>query len=101
MATVSYAHAVMAKLRNWGEVASRIGEGETFRAVLAEMDERLRTDPEAWGDPVRDYQALRLTQYHRYGPVLIVTYAVHIDGSPVFVLGVNLTPGTRLYYASP
>jgi hypothetical protein len=100
MATVSYAHSVGEKLRVWAGVAVLIGLQAEFTAALAEMDERLRTDPEAWGDPLRDYRGLHLTAYRRYGPVLIVNYAVHIDGTPVFVLDVQLTPDSPLYYAA-
>jgi hypothetical protein len=90
----------MAKLRDWGAIAVRIGMRDQFVAALAEMDQRLRTDPEAWGDPVRDYRGLHLTQYFRYGPLLIVDYAVHIDGTPVFVLDVYLRPGSALEQAA-
>jgi hypothetical protein len=100
MATVSYAHVAIAKLRGWGPIAVRIGMREEFVAAVAEMDQRLQADPEAWGDPVRDYQGLSLTQYFRYGQLLIVDYAVHIDGTPVFVLDVHLRPGTALEVAA-
>jgi hypothetical protein len=100
MATVSYAHAVREKLREWVPVAVRIGMRDEFVAAVREMDDRLRSDPESWGDPVRDYRSLHLTRYYRYGPLLTVDYAVHIDGTPVFVVDVHLTPGTPLYDAA-
>jgi hypothetical protein len=100
MATVSYSPAVLSTLRGWVEVADRIGQRAELAAAVREMEERLRTDPESWGDPVKDYKGLRLTEYRRYGRMLIVTYAVHIDGSPVFVLNVLPTPDTPLDYAT-
>lgn len=100
MATVSYAHVVREKLRDGTAVAARIGSRGELAAAVREMDDRLRTDPEAWGDPVKDLRALRLAVYHRYGRLLTVKYAVHIDGTPVFVQNVFLTPGTDLYYAA-
>src|SRR5437773_341907 len=96
MATVSYAHVVRERLLAWAPVAARVGLRDAFTAAVREMDDRLRTDPEAWGDPVRAYRGFRLTRYDRHGPLLTVDYAVHIDGSPVFVLDVHLTPGTPL-----
>jgi hypothetical protein len=97
MASVSYPPQVLAKLRRWGEIAVRAGLRDAFVAALRQMEERLREDPEAWGDPLWDYHALRLTFYLRYGPVLIVHYTVHIDGTPVFVRDVRLTPGSQLH----
>jgi len=96
MANVVYQAAVREKLRRWSEVASAIGMHDLFLATVRTMEERLRADPETWGDPVKEYRGLRLTQYHSYGSLLIVKYAVHIDGTPVFVMDVRLTPGTPL-----
>ncbi len=99
MATVSFAQIVRDKLRAWAPIAARLGLWAAFTAAVREMEDRLRTDPESWGDPVRDYHGLRATQYYRYGPLLFVDYAVHIDGTPVFVLNVEPTPGTDLFRA--
>ena len=96
MATVSYSGAVADRLRRWGESAVRAGLGDVFVAALREMKQDLEADPEAWGDPIRDFPAVQLTHYRRYGPVLVVHYAVHIDGTPVFVLDVELTQGSVL-----
>src|SRR4051812_40663025 len=100
MATVNYSHMTFTKLQRWGALAVRIGMGPAFTAAVREMDSRLRTDPESWGDPIKDYHGLKLTQYLRYGPLLTVDYAVHIDGTPVFVVDVHLTPGTDLRRAA-
>jgi hypothetical protein len=100
MASPAYTHALMAKLQAWGQLANQLGLGSDFRESLKEMDARLQTEPESWGDPQRDMRHMHLTVYHRYGPILIVKYAVHIDGSPVFVLDVQPTPDTPLYYAT-
>lgn len=96
MANVVYQAAVRDKLTRWGAVAVLIGMRDSFLAAIRAIEERLRADPEEWGDPVRDFRGLRLTMYHHYGPLLIVKYAVHIDGTPVFVMDVQLTPGTLL-----
>jgi hypothetical protein len=101
MAVVSYTHAVATKLQEWAAVASQIGLRAEFAAAVREMRDRLRTNPEAWGDPIKDLPGARLTVYHRYGPLVIVKYAVHFNGTPVFVTDVVLTPGTDLWYAAP
>jgi hypothetical protein len=88
----------VSKLRAWGGLANQVGLREEFAAALREIDEQLTHQPEGWGDPVKDYRGLHLTLYQHYGPILIVKYAVHIDGTPVFVLDVQLTPDTPLYY---
>ncbi|MBA4064580.1 MAG: hypothetical protein C0501_12880 [Isosphaera sp.] len=76
MAVVVYPAALYPQLRAWGEVAIGLGLGAAFTRALREMDGRLRAGPEAWGDPLWDVRGLRLTVYHRYGPVLVVRYAV-------------------------
>jgi hypothetical protein len=97
MAVVTYAPEIFTRLRDWGEAAARHGLHLQLAAALREMDEQLRSDPESWGDPQWDLRSLRLTCYQRCGPVLLVRYAVHIDGSPVFVREVRLTPGSQLF----
>jgi hypothetical protein len=97
MATVSYPPAVMEKLRRWGNIAVRTGLRVPFVAALREMADCLQSQPESWGDPLKDYRALKLTYYRHYGPILVVHYAVHIDGSPVLVWDVELTPNSQLH----
>jgi len=65
-------------------------------AALREMDARLRADPEAWGDPINKFQALRLRLYLQAGTVRIVSFAVHVNGTPVLVQDVRLTPGSPI-----
>src|SRR5262245_19248647 len=99
MATVSYSNVVITKLQAWAARASWIGQSAELAAAFQEMEDRLHADPEGWGEPIKDLPGLHLTVYHRYGPLLTVKYAVHINGSPVFVTDVFLKPGTDLYYA--
>jgi len=96
MALVSYTAKVRNKLRAWAVLSDRVGMLTELISAIEEMDERLKNDPEAWGDPVHDYHGAQLTQYYRYGRILFVDYTVHIDGTPVFVVNVELTPGTAL-----
>lgn len=71
-----------------------------FAAAVEGIGDRLRTDPEGWSDPDRDLPVLRLTDYVRYGPILTVNYAVHVDGTPVFVTDVQPRGGTPLDLAA-
>lgn len=96
MANVSYEPPVLANLRAWGRVAARVGLRDAFLAALRDMDDRLQSDPRAWGDPLWDYRALSLTYFQRMGPLLIVRYAAHANGTLVLVRQVELTPGSLL-----
>lgn len=96
MTSVSYRPEVLAKLRAWARVAARVGIRDEFLTALREMETRLQSDPEAWGDPLRDWRGLRLTEYRRSGPILVVVYEVHFDGTPVIVWDVRLTPHSLL-----
>lgn len=96
MANVSYSPEVLARLREWARVAVSIGLRAEFVAALREMEARLQSDPELWGDPLWDYRTLRLTLYRRYGPVLMTYYVAHADGLLVLVREVELTPGSLL-----
>lgn len=96
MAHVSYRPEVLDKLRTRGRVAVRVGLRDEFLSALREMETRLQSDPELWGDPLWDYRTLRLTLYRRYGPVLMTYYVAHADGLLVLVREVELTPGSLL-----
>lgn len=60
------------------------------------MDGRLRHGPRGWGDPLRDLPGMDVTVFRRYGPVLMVFYAVHRARPVVLVQRVYLTPGSPL-----
>lgn len=96
MATVSYPRAVFDNLRTWGEVANRIGLRAEYLAALREMEQRLRTDPGEWGDPIWNLRGLSMVVYHRTGPIFLIRYGLHTDGTYVFVRDVELTPGSLL-----
>jgi hypothetical protein len=99
MAAVSYRGVAIDQLEVLAVVAARIGLTAEFAAAFQEITDRLRADPEGWGDPVRDLPGLHLTYYIHYGPILTVDYAVHIDGSPVFVMNVQPRRDTPLDFA--
>ena len=96
MASVSYAPAVLANLRTWGERAVQVGYRDEFVAALREMEDRLQHAPLSWGDPQWNFRSLNLTYYQRTGAVLLVRYVARVDGSHVFVRDVQLTPGSLL-----
>lgn len=94
---VSYLAPVHAALERWKELAVRTGFRGAFADAIREMDERLHHEPRNWGDPLRDLRGMNATLYRRYGPVLIVSYAVHTVRNVVFVQQVWLTPGSPLW----
>lgn len=96
---VSYLAPVHAALKEWKELAVRLGLRAIFAAALKEMEDRLHHDPREWGDPLRDLRGMDATYFRHYGPVLVVTYAVHNVRPVVFVQQVWLTPGSPLQNA--
>jgi hypothetical protein len=80
----------------WGNLATRTGFRASYADALRELQLQLSTDPRGWGDPVRELHGMAATYYRRYGPVLMVFYAVHNARPVVFVQRVVLTPGSPL-----
>lgn len=94
--TVSYPAAVLAQIQSLGQVARTVGLRDEFLAAVREMDDHLKHSPDTWGDPIRDLTGMVAKLYHRYGPVLMVFYAVHDTQRVVLVQRVVLTPGLPL-----
>lgn len=93
---VSLPGTVLDQLARWTEFALSLGLSQRLSDAIREMRDMLRTDPRGWGDPVRDLRGMDATFYRHYGPVLVVTYAVHNVRPVVFVQQVWLTPGSPL-----
>lgn len=96
---VSYLANVHEALKRWKELAVRLGRRIAFADAIREMDDELRRDPRGWGDPLRDLRGMNATFFRHYGPVLVVTYAVHNVRPVVIVQQVWLTPGSPLQNA--
>jgi len=97
---VGYSAAHLEQLRGWGELAKKTGQGEGYLAAVREMRERLEHDPRGWGDPLRSLPAMKVGLFRKYGPVLMVFYAVHTERRVVIVQQIVLTPGSPLANAN-
>ncbi len=97
--SLSISATVLEQLDEWADVALRLGRRQLLADAICEIRERLPTDPRGWGDPVRDLRGMNATFFRHYGPVLVVTYAVHNVRPVVFVQQVWLTPGSPLQNA--
>lgn len=97
---VGYSAAHLEQLRGWGELAKTTGHGASYLAAVREMRERLERDPRQWGDPLRPMAGMKVELFRRYGPVLMVFYAVHTERRVVIVQQIVLTPGSPLANAN-
>jgi hypothetical protein len=76
---------VREELRRLRIRASAAGRGAEVAAALRVIEDWLRADPATFGEPIRDYPNLRLTEYHgSHGPIAI-TYTIHWDRRFVFI----------------
>jgi hypothetical protein len=96
---VSYLAPVHEALNGWKRLAVQLDLQSAFIAAIREVGERLARDPRDWGDPLRELRGMNATYYRHYGPVLVVTYAVHNVRPVVFVQQVWLTPGSPMQHA--
>jgi hypothetical protein len=82
---VSYADRVLEHLPTLEARATAAGREEEYTRALATINAWLRSDPATLGEPVRDYPALRLTEYMGVHGPLAITYTIHWDIPFVFV----------------
>ncbi len=94
--TVGISAAIREQLRAWGELAARLNRLSDYLAAVREMSERLEHAPKTWGDPLRMLHGMKVNLYRRYGPVLMVYYAVHEERPVVLVQRVVLTPNSPM-----
>ena len=93
---VGYSAAHVEQLRVWGELAKSMGQGPSYLNAVREMRERLERDPRQWGDQLRSLPAMKVDLFRKYGPVLMVFYAVHTERRVVIVQQLVLTPGSPM-----
>jgi hypothetical protein len=67
------------------------GQGKPFLEVLRALHDRLRRDPQGFGEPLYRLPALRLTIYLALVAPLAVHYAVHDERPLVFIKWVHAT----------
>jgi hypothetical protein len=82
---VAYPQVVRNALKELCERAALQGLGEQVLVALKAIDEQLKTDPLAFGDPIRSLADAKLTLMQRIVAPLIITYSVHTEMPVVFV----------------
>ena len=60
--SVSFPQPLLAQLRMWAEEAKRLGAGTDFLEAVRQMNQRLKTDPTKWGDPLWEYQTINAAE---------------------------------------
>jgi hypothetical protein len=76
---------VIADLKQFHAELMPKGEGEDYLQVLARIDERLRSSPREFGEPVYRLPALSLQVYQAVLRPVAITYGVHDKLPIVFV----------------
>lgn len=76
------ARADLAAMR---EAASRLGIAARVRSELLAIEQRLRTDPSTWGDPLNRIRSMNLVVYRAIAAGISIQYAVHQEQPVVFV----------------
>ena len=82
---VSFAGIAEAQLRDIFVAAGPRGTMPEFVQMYAEIDRRLRTDPETFGEPRRYHPELNLHQRMGGIRLLMFRYGVHRESRRVFV----------------
>ena len=73
------------------------GRGLEFKIAMKEMNRRLESDPERWGDPLRQYLHLRGLEARGMIPGwLLIWYGVATDAREVRVRDIQPAPGSPL-----
>ncbi|OAI47117.1 hypothetical protein AYO44_10085 [Planctomycetaceae bacterium SCGC AG-212-F19] len=84
------------QLKAWGKKAAKLGMRDAFIAALKTINDRLATDPLAWGDPYFHLRQLGLLCCHGIHAMLHVYFAVDDEKKLVFVKEFKILPGHPL-----
>jgi hypothetical protein len=87
---------VLQQFRQWGERARGAGLAEEYTACLRRIHERLSSDPDGWGNPLKNLAGLGMVLYHGADHWLYVQYGVNEAARIVFIEGARLMPNTPL-----
>jgi hypothetical protein len=90
----------LAKLRTWGGLAVRLGQGPEYVSALRAVEEGLRTNPLGWGEAKFDSEGMNATICLKLTRMFVVYYAVHRERPVVFVQDVRLNPRSPLAEAA-
>jgi hypothetical protein len=88
---------LLARLKVWTIEMKASGRGIEYLAALKELNHRLETDPDRWGDPLRQYHYMRGLEARGMVPGwLLVWYGVATDARDVRVRDILPAPGSPL-----
>jgi hypothetical protein len=93
---VSAPGPVIQQLKAWAGRAEALGIQSDFAAALNTIQNRLSTDPLAWGERRRTLRGRNLPVHHAAVPLLHVEYAVDDEAGVVFVMEVRLMANSPL-----
>ena len=79
-------------VRRLHQQAMQRGVGQRFLAAFRQIIERLRKDPQVFGEALYRLPALKLQARQAVVSPLVVDYAVHEDRPLVFIRGFKILP---------
>ena len=88
--------AVSEQIRRISDHAKAIGYGPSFLEDLADVNRRLSTDPDEWGDPIYDYRTLGMTRFRGSTKFFFIHYSVHKLKRLTYVQSVETNPNGPL-----
>jgi hypothetical protein len=85
--------ALFSRLRRWADEATALGRRSDFITSLKIINEKLTTEPLAWGDPQYRARNAGFVLCHGLHLLLHVYYAVHEESRTVWVKEILPLPG--------
>lgn len=92
---IAYFPSALDEFRDLFHRAKKVGLGQQVLDAGKEIDERLRSDPIKFGDPLYPLRGLNLQLFGRAISPVFVNYAVHFDKRVVFVSSFKAAPGVE------
>lgn len=84
------------QLRQWAETAKQLGFIDPYIDALRIIEEKLRREPLAWGDPLYRLPNLELLLCRGIYSIFLVEYGVQESKRLVFIKDYKLLPGHPL-----
>lgn len=95
--SVSFPPPLLDRLRVWAEEARRLGLATEFLAALRQVNKRLQSDPNDWGDELREFPMIGAIEMRGMIPKwLLVWYGFHAAARQVIVRDLLPAPGSPL-----
>jgi len=89
--------AMRERIRNLIDRAGKLGHRAAAIQAFAKIFDYLTRAPRDWGDPIRKYKKMKLTEYHGRHWNLRCVYSVHDRVPIVFLTKVIPLPGNPLF----